>query len=80
MVLAATFRVKNNTFAEQLRAAVRNNKIMQAILKEVSQEDIKKFTKKDKFLLFQERIYVPTKLQSEIIAEQYKLLIQKYQK
>ena len=34
----------------------------QAILKKISQGDIKKFIKKNKFLLFQERIYVPTKL------------------
>ena len=38
----------------------------------------KKFTKKDKFLLFQGRIYVPTKLRSKIIANYYKLLIYKY--
>ena len=52
MVLAAIFRVKNNTFIKWLRTAIRNNKITQVILKELSQGDIKKFTKKDKFLLF----------------------------
>ena len=69
MVLAATFRIRNNTFAEQLRSAIQENKTTQTILKKISQGDIKKFTKKNKFLLFQERIYVPTKLQKKIIAE-----------
>ena len=50
----------------------------QIILKEMSQGDIKEFIKEDKFLLFQERIYVPTRLRKEIIAEQYKLPIYKY--
>ena len=49
MVLAATFRIKNDTFAERLRTAVGNNEITQAILKEMSQGDVKEFTKKDKF-------------------------------
>ena len=40
--------------------------------------DIKEFAKKDKFLLFQEKIYVPIKLRKEIIAEQHKLPIHKY--
>ena len=51
---------------------------MQAILKEMGQGDIKEFTKKDKFLIFQKRIYLPTKLRSKIIAEQHKLLIHKH--
>ena len=78
MVLAATFRVKNNTFTEQLRTATQEDNITKTIIKEMSQEDIKKFTKNQKFLLFQRRIYVPTKLQSKIITEQHKLPIYKY--
>ena len=52
IVLVATFKVKNDTFAEQLRSAIQKDKTTQAILKKISQEDVKKFTKKDKFLLF----------------------------
>ena len=52
MVLTVTFRVKNNTFTKRLRTTIQEDKTMQAILKEISQGDIKKFTKKDKFLLF----------------------------
>ena len=52
MVLAAIFRAKNNTLTERLRITIQNNNIMQAILKEIDQGDIKKFTKKDRFLLF----------------------------
>ena len=44
MVLAATFRAKNNTFAEQLRTAIQNNRTVQAVLKEISLEDIEEFT------------------------------------
>ena len=52
MVLAATFRIKNDGFAEQLRTVVREDETTQVILKEMSQRDIKKFTEKNKFLLF----------------------------
>ena len=52
MVLAVTFRAENNTFVEQLWIAIWEDKTTQAILKEISQGDVKKFTKKDKFLLF----------------------------
>ena len=52
MVLAAMFRVANDTFAEQLWAAVQNDKITQTILKEISLGDIEGFTQKDKILLF----------------------------
>ena len=52
IVLAATFWVENNTFAEQLRTAIQSDDITQSILKEMGQRDIKKFIKKDKFLLF----------------------------
>ena len=44
MVLVATFRVKNNTFTKQLREVIQNNNTTQAILKEMDQGDIKKFT------------------------------------
>ena len=40
--------------------------------------DVKEFAKKDGFLIFQKRIYVPIKLRKKIITEQYKLLIYKY--
>ena len=52
MVLAATFRVNNNIFAEQLRTAVQENETTQTILKKISQGDVEKFIKKDRFLLF----------------------------
>ena len=52
MVLAVMFRVENNTFTEWLRTAIRDNKTTQAILKKMSQEDVKGFTKEDKFLIF----------------------------
>ena len=52
MVLAATFRVKNDTFTKQLRTAVQENRTTQNILKEVSLRDIKEFIKKNRFLLF----------------------------
>ena len=52
MVLAATFRVKNDIFTKQLWTVIRENKTMQTILKKMSQGDIKRFTKKDRFLLF----------------------------
>ena len=45
----------------------------------MSQGNIKGFAEKDKFLLFQKKIYVPAILRSEIIAEQHKLLIHKHQ-
>ena len=69
MVLVVTFRVENNTFAEQLQTVIREDETTQTILKKMGQGDIKEFTKKDKFLLFHKRIYVPTKLRSKIIAK-----------
>ena len=36
MVLAATFRVKNNIFTEYLRAVIQKDKITQIILKKIS--------------------------------------------
>ena len=63
------FRVKNSVFAEQLRTAVREDKTTQDILKEINLRDIKGFTKKERFLLFQKKIYVPTKIRKEIIAK-----------
>ena len=52
MVLVATFRVKNNIFAEWLQTVVQEDKTTKAILKKISQKDIEEFTKKDGFLLF----------------------------
>ena len=52
MVLVATFRAENNTFAERLRTAIQEDKTTQAILKKINQGDIKRFTKNNKFLLF----------------------------
>ena len=52
IVLAAIFRVKNSTFTKRLRTAIQNNNTTQAIIKEMSQGDIEKFTQKDGFLLF----------------------------
>ena len=52
MVLAVMFRVKNNIFAKRLQTVIRDDETTQAILKKLSQGDIKEFTKKDKFLLF----------------------------
>ena len=52
MVLIVMFRVENNTFIKQLWAVIREDKTTQAILKKISQGDIKEFTKKDGFLLF----------------------------
>ena len=69
MVLVATFRVKNNTFTKWLRTVVQEDETTQDILKEISQGDVEEFTKKDGFLLFQRRIYVPIKLRREIIIE-----------
>ena len=43
MVLATIFRAENNAFAEQLRTATQKNDTTQAILKKLSQGDIKKF-------------------------------------
>ena len=59
--------------------AIQNNDSTQAILKETSQGDVKEFIKKDGFLLFQERIYVPTKLRTKIVAEKHKLPIHRHQ-
>ena len=42
----------------------------------MNQENVEEFTEKDKFLLFQEKIYVPTKLRREIITEQHKCYAQ----
>ena len=78
MVLAVTFRAKNNVFTKQLRTVIQKDETTQAILKKISLGDIKEFTKKDGFLLFQGRIYVPIKLRKEIITKQYKLIIHKY--
>ena len=36
MVLAATFRIKNNVFAERLQAVIQEDKITQVILKKIS--------------------------------------------
>ena len=52
MVLAAMFRAENNISTKQLRVAICNNKTIQAILKKISQGDIREFTKEDRFLLF----------------------------
>ena len=35
MALAAIFRVKNDAFIERLRAAIQDNKAIQAILKKI---------------------------------------------
>ena len=69
MVLAVMFRVGNNTFVKWLRTATQNNETTQAILKKISLGDVEEFTEEDKFLLFQERIYVPIRLRSKIITE-----------
>ena len=79
MVLAATFRVKNDDFTKQLRTAILEDTSTQDILKKISLKNVKEFTEKDKFLLFQEKIYVPIKLRKEIIAEQHKLPIYRHQ-
>ena len=50
------------------------------IQKKLSQENVEEFAEEDKFLLFQGRIYVPAKLYREIIAEQHKLPIYRYQR
>ena len=52
MILVAMFRVKNNVFTKWLRTVTQENKTTQAILKKIDQGDVKKFIKKDKFLLF----------------------------
>ena len=52
MVLTATFRVKNNVFAKQLRTAIQEDKTTQTILKKMSLGNIKEFAEEDKFLLF----------------------------
>ena len=57
---------------------IREDKTTQNILKKMSLGDIKEFTKKNGFLLFQGRIYVPTKLKKEIITEQHELPIHGY--
>ena len=57
---------------------IQDNEATQAILKEMGQRNIEEFAEEDKFLLFQERIYVPTSLRKKIITEQHKLLIYKY--
>ena len=72
------FRVKNNTFIEQLRTVIQEDDTTKTILKKISQGNVKEFTEEDRFLLFQERIYVPTKLRSKIIAEQHKLSFYKH--
>ena len=36
MAIAATFRVENDTFADQLKKATQKDKTAQAILKEIS--------------------------------------------
>ena len=69
MVLAAIFRIKNNVFMEQLRIVIQEDKTTQNILKKISLRDIKEFIIKERFLLFQEKIYVPTKLRKKVIAE-----------
>ena len=46
------FRVKNNVFTKQLKIVIWEDKTTQAILKKINQGDVKKFAKKDKFLLF----------------------------
>ena len=62
MVLAATFQVENNVFIKRLQTVIQEDKVTQTILKKISLETIKEFAKDNKFLLFQGRIYVPTKL------------------
>ena len=62
-----------------MRTAIQKNKTTQAILKKISQGSVEEFTKKDKFLLFQERIYMLTNLRKEIVAEQHELPIHKHQ-
>ena len=78
MDLAVTFRVENNTFVERLRAVIQEDKITQNILKELSLGGVKEFAEKDKFLLFQGKIYVPIKLRKEVIIKQHNLPIYKY--
>ena len=52
IILAATFRVENDTFTERLRTAIQEDETTQTILKKMGQGDVKGFIKKDKFLLF----------------------------
>ena len=44
MVLAAIFRVKNDTFTKRLRTAIQNDETTQIFLKKISLGDIKEFT------------------------------------
>ena len=43
IVLAAMFRVENNTFAEWLRTVIQNDETTQVILKKMSLGDVKEF-------------------------------------
>ena len=43
MVLAAIFRVENNTFAEYLSTIIQEDETTQVILKEMSQGDVEGF-------------------------------------
>ena len=52
MILAAIFWAKNKSFAKQLQTIAQEDKTTQNILKEMSLEDVKGFTKKNKFLIF----------------------------
>ena len=52
MILAVMFRAENNTFIKRLRNVIQNDNTTQAILKEISQGDVKEFMEEDKFLLF----------------------------
>ena len=46
------FRVENKTFIKELRIAIQKDETTQAILKEMSLGDVKKFAEEDRFLLF----------------------------
>ena len=52
MVLAATFRVENDTFIQQLRTAIQEDNTTKTILKKMGQGDIEGFAKKKKFFTF----------------------------
>ena len=57
---------------------IQEDETIKIILKKIGQKDIKEFAENNRFLLFQERIYVPISLRKEIIIKQYKLPIYKH--
>ena len=64
-----TIQIKDNVFKNEIRKALKNNKLAQQVLQNI--RDHESFEKEKGLLLFQGLIYVPVSLQRKLIEESH---------